>query len=612
MSDTETALFLVYLLPPVATMLSAAGISYWIYRRCWEIRGARTFVVMLVFGGLCWQPMVVVQLLATDPALVRGATVVGRLFGWAAVMSFVVFAAEYTTSGFHRRRSVQAMITLVLGGFLTLVATSPFHSHFTVEVRSGALPFSYGTIVREPVYLFLVAVGYALVVSAYYLVLQYLLSARDGARVRVVLITLGTVIVAILNLLSIGGVVSPPGFEYAAYGALPFIVFSTVAIFRLGLLDIVPVARRSLVESLTDPVVVVTDDHRVADFNRAATTLWPALSTRVGDPFSAACPELDERVTFPETGTPLTDTVSMTTDEGTRHYSVLVSPVQQPRTSGLVGYSILVRDVTELEASRRALERQNEQLDRVAATVSHDLRNPLTVASGHTAMLRERLQERGADDLVTHVEQTETAHRRMDAIIEDVLTITRAQQAPPTVESVALEAVARDAWATVATETATLEIEGSGTLQTDRGRFQRLLENLFRNSVEHGSTSSQRENRADDSVEHGSTGSRTESDDSVEHETPADRPDASGLTVSLDTHTDGETVTEFAVADDGPGIPSEIADTLFEYGETTSDEGTGIGLATVERLAESLGWTVTHDATYTDGARFVFTPTDGD
>lgn len=64
--------------------------------------------------------------------------------------------------------------------------------------------------------------------------------------------------------------------------------------------------------------------------------------------------------------------------------------------------------------------------------------------------------------------------------------------------------------------------------------------------------------------------------------------------------------TGFFVADDGPGIPQEHRDRIFEHGFTTARDGTGFGLAIVSEIVEAHGWesAVTHSET--GGARFEF------
>jgi signal transduction histidine kinase len=58
------------------------------------------------------------------------------------------------------------------------------------------------------------------------------------------------------------------------------------------------------------------------------------------------------------------------------------------------------------------------------------------------------------------------------------------------------------------------------------------------------------------------------------------------------------------VADDGPGIPPERRDLVFEHGFTDSPDGTGFGLAIVRSIVEAHGWTVSVTESETGGARF--------
>ncbi len=245
----------------------------------------------------------------------------------------------------------------------------------------------------------------------------------------------------------------------------------------------------------------------------------------------------------------------------------------------------------------RTLRRQNQRLEEFASVISHDLRNPLSVADGYLDLARE-------DGDPAHLERVADAVDRMDALVEDVLALARQGRTVTETATVRLDRVVEEAWRAVDTGAATLTVDGDlGTVEADAARLARVFENLFRNSAEHGSTN----NRAQpgDSVEHGSTGSRAKSDDGA----------ASGSASALETESPAVAVTvgrlanrtRFYVADDGPGVPPEKRDRVFQYGHS-GDDGTGIGLAVVERVADAHGWEVS--LTDADGggggARFEF------
>ena len=207
--------------------------------------------------------------------------------------------------------------------------------------------------------------------------------------------------------------------------------------------------------------------------------------------------------------------------------------------------------------------------------VSHDLRNPLNVASGRLELSRA---ERDDD----HLEAVATALDRMGDLIGDLLALAKGGEPLEATDRVDISAATETHWDNVETGAATLAIESGLTIEVDRSRLGQLLENLFRNAVEHGSTGNRPE--ADDSVGHGFEGIRV---------TVGELDDCTG----------------FYVADDGPGIPEADREAVFESGHTTGS-GIGLGLAIVEEIATAHGWRVSVTDSAAGGARFEITGVD--
>ena len=255
-----------------------------------------------------------------------------------------------------------------------------------------------------------------------------------------------------------------------------------------------------------------------------------------------------------------------------------------------------VETAVERTPAESELRTERDRLKQFASVISHDLRNPLNVAQGRIDLLR-------GDAPAEHVDPIDRSLSRMEDIITDVLTLAREGEAVGDLDTVDLPSCAGDAWNTVDTGAATLRRDpGLGTLSADPGRLRQLLENLFRNSVEHGSTGNRAE--PDDSVEHGSTSSRTASDDPVARASADSDSQGSaepGVTIRVGP-LDGE--PGFYVADDGPGIPPSDRESIFEHGYTTDPDGTGFGLTIVDRIAQAHGWTVAATESAEGGARF--------
>jgi len=60
------------------------------------------------------------------------------------------------------------------------------------------------------------------------------------------------------------------------------------------------------------------------------------------------------------------------------------------------------------------------------------------------------------------------------------------------------------------------------------------------------------------------------------------------------------------IEDDGPGVPEDERDAVFDPGYSSGKDGTGFGLAIVQRLAEAHGWDLTLTDSESGGARFEF------
>ena len=207
------------------------------------------------------------------------------------------------------------------------------------------------------------------------------------------------------------------------------------------------------------------------------------------------------------------------------------------------------------------LKRQNDRLENFASVVSHDLRNPLSVVEGRLAIAR---QEHDIENLQT---ATEALDRTFD-LIDEVLEFARMGQEVTDTEPVSLSSVAIDAWEMVDSDEVSLSIENDSIrVAADPARLQRLLENLFRNSIDHGGEAL--------------------------------------TTIRLGPLPDG-----FYVADDGCGIPGEKSEKVFEGGYTTASQGTGFGLSIVKEITEAHSWSVSLTTSTNGGARFEFLGTD--
>lgn len=212
----------------------------------------------------------------------------------------------------------------------------------------------------------------------------------------------------------------------------------------------------------------------------------------------------------------------------------------------------------QARAEQVETERERDRLDEFASIVSHDLRNPHQVAVGRLDLAREDCDSE-------HLEAVERALDRMDTIISDTLTLARHGQSVGETEPVELGGIVEECWGVIQTGEGRLELEGEGRLLADPDRLRHVFENLIRNAMEHG---------------------------------------GADVTVRIGRLEDG---SGFYVEDDGPGIPADQRETMFEVGESSRMEGSGFGLLIVNRMVEAHGWQVRATEGSDGGARFEIT-----
>jgi len=242
----------------------------------------------------------------------------------------------------------------------------------------------------------------------------------------------------------------------------------------------------------------------------------------------------------------------LVTADGEVVETVLRAVPRKDTAGDVIGTMAMYVDITEREEAKRA----NERLEEFASIVSHDLRNPLSVASGRLELAREDCES-------PHLAAVARAHERMETLIEDLLTLAREGESATETKPVELAAVVAECWETVDTGEASLALETEQTIVADEVRLKQLFENLIRNAVEHG---------------------------------------GSAVTVTV-----GELEKGFYIEDTGPGIPDADVETVFEVGYSTNAEGTGFGLSIVRQIAEAHGWDLHVTRGSVGGARFEIT-----
>lgn len=213
-----------------------------------------------------------------------------------------------------------------------------------------------------------------------------------------------------------------------------------------------------------------------------------------------------------------------------------------------------LRDITERKEAEENIKKANRELESFAYTVSHDLRTPLTAIVGYADVLRESCEDRLNEQELQILSEISDSGQKMQALMTDLLTLAKAGQvdrpvAPYDAGEVIRE-VARGLAETLKQAEVTVTIGVLPTLRVPRTLLTLVFDNLIGNAIRYGS-----------------------------------KP---GDVVEVGGEREGEKVRLY-VRDHGPGISPEERTRIFEvfYQGTAGMDanGTGIGLATVQKIA---------------------------
>src|SRR5437867_1382578 len=255
-----------------------------------------------------------------------------------------------------------------------------------------------------------------------------------------------------------------------------------------------------------------------------------------------------------------------------------------PSAERLCGFTAIIRDVTERKRVDETLRRHtaqveaaNAELDAFAYSVSHDLRAPLRGIDGFSQALLEDYADRLDDAGKDYLTRVRSASQRMATLIDDLLNLSRVTRHQMHVAAVDLSALARGIAADLQKgdpeRRAEFIIAPGLQVQADPGLMRVVLQNLLDNAWKF-------------------TGKRPTARIEVGNATQDGRP-------------------AYFVRDNGAGFDMTYVHKLFGafqrlHGAQEFD-GTGVGLATVQRVIHRHGGRVWAEGAVDGGATFYFT-----
>lgn len=337
---------------------------------------------------------------------------------------------------------------------------------------------------------------------------------------------------------------------------------------------------QNIIEFLPDPTFVIDRNKKVVAWNLAIEQMTGMRKEEIlgkGDfayavPFlgkpgpisidliDCPLPELEERYDFVEKrgNTLFTEQFRPFMNGGMGAYIWATAAPLLDEDGNWVGAIESLRDITERKAIEEKLRGANRELEAFVYTVSHDLRTPLTPIMGFAEVLRESYKDRLDEQALDLLAEITKGGEKMLALMEDLLSLATVGYMDRPVEPVALTEVAQeviDALASfIASAGVVVHHSPLPSLCVPETFLSQIFDNLIGNAIRYAGR------------------------------------DGGPIEIGGERRERG---VRFFVRDHGPGIPEKERSLIFDvfYRGSSGQEikGTGLGLATVQKIAGLYG-----------------------
>ena len=511
-----------------------------------------------------------------------------QYLGIAAVPPlWLFFAAEYADAAWMRRRGLRIALWVV--PLLTIVAsaTNEWHRAMWPSIRlesNGLAVYAHG-------WWFWIAAtyNYVLVVTGTVLLVQALRRSPPPYRDQWLTLIVAALVPLAGNALYIAGLTAP-GFDPTPVAFTVSGLLFTRGLYRNHLFDLVPVARDTVVESLSDAVIVLDASCRILDMNAAARQLAGGADGWIGRPVGALVPLLRE-LRLDAVADSSTTMASESAGTETQYYDIRVIRVRAPR-AGHAAWVVLMRDISEslaAEAERAALQarvqeqQKRESLSVLAGGLAHDFNNLLTGIVGNADLLSLHIPP--SSEMGNSVGAILLGAQRAADLVDKMLAY--AGERHGSIERVDLDALVRDMVDLMRASAArhcTLRYEGQpAVIEADPTQIRQVAMNLIINAAD-----AVEERTGDISVQIG-----------VESLT---RPQLADVECADDA-IQGE-YGYIDVWDNGPGIDEATLGRIFQPFFTTKPTGHGLGLAAVQGIVHGHRGALRVESRLGSGSRF--------
>jgi PAS domain S-box-containing protein len=435
--------------PYVLLLIPAAVISALLAYLIWRRRPGPAVIpfVVMMLGIAEWSTANIAEILSTSldtKLFLASLSYVGITIVPA---TWLAFASKYTGRDKWLTRRNVALLWIEPVATLLFTFTNSYHHLFRYNISldtSGSFNVVRSTF--GPAFWVHSAYSYLLLLAGTYMLAYAFVRSPQAYRGQLGLPLIGAFVPWIANAIYIFGPFSsdldPTPFAFTVTGLM-----LAWSIYRYRLMEIVPVARAAIIESISDAVMVLDQHNRFVDINPAALRLinQPSAKAVIGQSAQGVIGGQSSLVEQYRDVTDAHTEITLGTGAGQRYFGLHISPLRN-RHGELTGRVLVLREITEIKQAAAQIQAQNEALTRAnqelaiarekadeanhlksefLATMSHELRTPLNSVIGYADLMLTGLTGELNTKQDDYLRRIMSNGERLLALINDVLDISK-------------------------------------------------------------------------------------------------------------------------------------------------------------------------------------------
>jgi PAS domain S-box-containing protein len=363
--------------PYVIPLILSTVVSIWLAITAWRrrsISGALPFA-LLMLGVAEWSLTYTLELGSPD----LSAAVYWDNSTWLGIVivpaAWFAFALQYTDRGHWLTRRTVVLLTIQPLITLVLVWTNPLHGLVYSSVSLGTSHGLSAPVFTDALWYWItIAYSYLLILLGTLLIISFIRTLVGGAslyRWQAIAMLTAVFVPWLGNAVTVSGLNPIPTLDLTPLAFTVTGVAMAWGLFRYRMLDLAPVARNAVVESMSDAVIVLDQHNRITDLNPAAQhLLGHPLSELIGQPAAQVASAWSDQTERFRGTTEAHEEIVLTVDGMPHSFDLRISPLSDRRGS-LAGRLIVLRDITERKQAMDALEQAREEQ---AASASENAR----------------------------------------------------------------------------------------------------------------------------------------------------------------------------------------------------------------------------------------------